>query len=214
MGPDEPIARRALLQGIAAVGIAAKAKATKRPPKAPSSKATIPTTSVATTTVPVVVGSNKALTHEILADDASSYNGTWSGTWKVVGGRAGTLAGAVRIDADARTISADLRIDGPIVGGATLQPATITVAIDSSVYAEQDGKFTVSAASTLCRATITDNGGFGKFRLIIDAINGHPDVTRFEATGVANKPSSVPIEYTTTFSSGRIERGSIEIHPG
>ena len=60
---------------------------------------------------------------------------------------------------------------------------------------------------------VTSDGGFGKFKLHIDLV-GRADAVAFDAAGVANRPSLIPISFTMTAADGTQRTGTIQGKPG
>jgi hypothetical protein len=180
-----------------------------------------PSTAVAsaTTTLPaapttVVPGSNKGLDHATLVSDAGSYNGAWHGNWALDRGAQGEVSGTITIDPDARTLVAVVDDGGNILGGAAIPKFTITGSVDSFVYNVDTGAFRIRQKTPVGQATLTNGTGPGAFALSVSDIPGHPDVKEFRATGVANRPDAIPVQFEIHATDGTVRTGSVTFHPG
>lgn len=184
---------------------AASSTPTTSPPTSPPPPTSTPTTAA------VVPGSNKNLTREILADDARGYNGSWVATWRLDPfGTAGSFSGVSTIDPDARTLKARLTIGGDLLhDGVTIPPIEVDGSVDSYTY-DDNGTFRIDKTLPVGQATISSGRGIGsgEFTLTITDLPDHPSVSRFEATGVANRGGEIPITFVITFADGSEAQGS------
>ena len=156
-------------------------------------------------------GSNKNIDHDILTTDADGYNGMWSGDWVVGGVTLGTVSANVTIDPDARTLTVVLTVTGDITqDGIAIPPLTVEGSVDSYVYTD-DGMFSIHKQTALGSATISNGGqiGSGLFHLRLTAIIGHPDISSFDAQGVANLADEIPTTFTLSRANGTQVQGSI-----
>ena len=221
---DQDLSRRRALSAIGAIFLAACGGTTAHhgsvaaPP--PTSGPTPPSTVASTATTaapPVVAGGNANITHQILADDAKGYNGTWTAAWKInTFATTGTFAGTATIDADARTFMARIVVTGDLLhDGGTIPAFTIDGSVDSYTYGN-DGSFAIHKATAVGDATITSVGGMGsgQFHLKVTNIPSHPKVASFEASGVANRAGVIPTTLTITFTDGTKASGSCQFGQG
>jgi hypothetical protein len=175
----------------------------------------VPETTVApaTTAPPVVAGSNKNITPEILAADAKGYNGNWTATWKFdTLGTTGTISGTAAIDPTARTFTARITVTGDLLhDGVAVPTFSVDGSVDSYTYGD-DGSFSIHKATPVGDATMTSAGGMGsgQFHLKLVNIPAHPHVAVFEASGVANRAGVIPTTLAITFADGTKASGSCQ----
>ena len=145
-------------------------------------------------------------------DDAQSYGGSWTAEWAFDDGSgAGSIAASVVIDVPTRTITASGSVTGPMLAGP-IPPIEATVSVDSYIY-DDDGNFRVDYPTVLGPTEITSDGGFGRFKLHVDLV-GRADAVAFDAAGVANRPSLIPVSFTVTAADGTQRTGTIQGKPG
>jgi hypothetical protein len=198
---------------LAACGSAARhgsAAATSIPVSAPPVTSEATTTAAATTVIP---GSNKNVTHQVLADGAKGYNGTWSGTWMSDKfGTTGDITATATIDAESRTLTTRIAVTGDLLhDGVQIPPFTVGGSVDSYTYAD-DGAFTIRKTTPVGDAMIASVGGMGsgQFHLKVVDTPAHPTVASFEATGVANRAGVIPTTMTISFKDGSTASGSCQ----
>jgi hypothetical protein len=172
-------------------------------PSAPAADGTEPS---------VIPGINANITDEILTDDAESYGGSWTAEWTFDDNSgAGSIAANVVIDVPTRTITASGSVTGPMLADP-IPPIDATVSVDSYIY-DDDGNFRIDYPTVLGPTEVTSDGGFGKFKLHVDLV-GRADAVAFDAAGVANRPSLIPISFTVTAADGTQRTGTIQAKPG
>jgi hypothetical protein len=227
VGSDELSRRRALgVLGavfLGACGGATAHRASGAPPSTsgeePSPATTSSTTAAAagTTVAPVVAGSNANITHQILADDAKGYNGTWTAAWKMdTFGTTGTISANATIDPDARTFTAHISVTGDLLhDGVAIPSFTVDGSVDSYTYGN-DGSFAIHKRTPAGDGTITSVGGMGsgQFHLKLTDIPSHPSVRSFDASGVANRAGVIPTTLRVTFADGTTASGSCQFGQG
>ena len=234
----DPLTRRAVfgLFGLTAIVAACSDDAASGPPNGATSAVTLPTTAATATALPAVTSTTDALTvpletqpvqqnpdpsfvpginvnvnSEVLQADSEAYGGSWSGAWAFDdGSAAGTMSADVVFDVTRRTITGHLVVEGPLL--AVPVPAMdVNVSVDSWIYGD-DGTFQVAFYTAAGQWSMTSDGGFGKFRLHIDAVEGS-EVVAFDATGVANRPSLIPVAFTISGSTRSTTPGTINWTP-
>jgi hypothetical protein len=173
-----------------------------------------PTTSIESPSTTVVFGSNHALDRATLASDAESYNGAWHGTWAIEDGPSAEVGGTIKIDPDARTLDAMVEYGGRILGGDAIPAFTIKGDVDSFAYDAETGAFRIHQTTPVGTATLTNGNGPGAFVLSVVDIPNHSNVAQFRATGVANRPDAIPVQFEVHATDGTVRTGSITFHPG
>ncbi|MCU1388203.1 MAG: hypothetical protein JWL72_1541 [Ilumatobacteraceae bacterium] len=157
-------------------------------------------------------GINVNVTDAILADDAQSYGGSWTAAWSFDDQSAsGTITADVVIDVPSRSITSSGSVTGPLFADP-VPPISTTVSVDSYIY-DDDGNFRIDYPTVLGPTAVTSDGGFGKFKLHVDLV-GRADAVAFDAAGVANRPSLIPITFTITAADGTTRTGTIQGKPG
>ena len=196
---------------------------TTTPPTA-TAAVTTPSTEAASTVAPptsaavggseasIVPGINAKITDAILTDDAQSYGGSWTAAWSFDDqSGSGVITANVIIDVPSRSITSSGSVTGPLFADPVPAISTM-VSVDSYTY-HDNGDFRVDYPTVLGPTDVTSDGGFGKFKLHIDLV-GRADAIAFDAAGVANRPSLIPITFTITATDGTKRTGTIQGKPG
>ena len=159
-----------------------------------------------------MLGSNANVTSDILRSDSEAYGGAWKGNWTWADGSgSGVMSATGTVDIGTRLITGTGNVTGAML--STPIPAIdVTVAVDSWKY-DDDGNFSIGFPTVVGAVTLSSNGGFGKFKLHVD-VAGRDDVVAFDATGVANRPSAIPVLFTMTSKDGSTKSGSVTFSPG
>jgi hypothetical protein len=156
----------------------------------------------------VVAGINSYVDSNVLTADSEAYGGSWVGAWALDDGSAsGSMTGNIVFDVTARVITAGLTVDGALLA-TPIPPLNVVLPVDSWIYGD-DGTFEIGFPTEAGQWKLTSDGGFGKFRLHVDAGNG----VAFDATGVANQPSKIPVSFTVTGAGARPATGTIDFTP-
>lgn len=187
--------------------------ATGAPTAAPPSTAAPASAAVTAGPTPtIVLGSNANVTTDILRSDSEAYGGAWKGNWTWADGSgSGVMSATGTVDIGTRLITGTGNVTGAML--STPIPAIdVTVAVDSWKY-DNDGNFSIGFPTVVGAVTLSSNGGFGKFKLHVD-VAGRDDVVAFDATGVANRPSAIPVLFTMTSKDGSTKSGSVTFRPG